>query len=82
MLHVTAVRPLGGTRLWLQFDDGKEGELDLGAELEGTVFAPLEDPEFFARVAIDPDTRTLVWPNGADFAPEFLATLLTQRAEL
>ena len=82
MLHVTAVRPLGGTRLWLQFDDGHEGELDLGAELEGTVFEPLEDPAFFARVAIDPDTRTLVWPNGADFAPEFLATLLTQREEL
>ncbi len=82
MLHVTAVRPLGGTRLWLQFDDGLEGELDLGAELDGPVFWPLEDPAFFARVAIDPDTRTLVWPNGADFAPEFLATLLTQRAQL
>ena len=80
MLHVTAVRPLGGTRLWLRFDDGQEGELDLVAELEGTVFRPLQDPTLCMRVAIDPDTRTITWPNGADFAPEFLASLLTQRA--
>ncbi len=82
MLHVTAVQPLGGTRLWLQLDDGQEGELDLGAELEGAMFWPLEESAFFARVAIDPDTRTLVWPNEADFAPEFFATLLTQRVGL
>ena len=80
MLHVQAVRPLGGTRLWLQLDDGQDGQLDLRAELEGTVFRPLQDPAFFARVSIDPDTRTLAWPNGADFTPEFLASLLTQRA--
>lgn len=41
MLHVTAVLPLGGTRLWLQFDGGQEGELERGAQLEGTVFGPL-----------------------------------------
>ncbi len=80
MLHVKAVRPLGGTRLWLQFDDGQEGEVDLGPELDGAVFAPLRDPAVFAQVAIDPDTRTIAWPNGADFAPEFLASLLGQRA--
>lgn len=82
MLHVTAVRPLGRTRLWLQFDDGQEGAVDLGAELEGTVFRPLQDPMFFARVSIDPDTRTITWPNGADFAPEFLAGLLTHRTAM
>lgn len=80
MLHVTDVRPLGGTRLWLRLDDGREGEVDLGPELDDAVFAPLRDPAVFARVAIDPDTRTLAWPNGADFAPEFLASLLAQRA--
>ena len=80
MLHVTAARPLGGTRLWLRFDDGREGEVDLGPELAGTVFASLRDPAVFAQVAIDPDTRTIVWPNGADFAPEFLASLLAPRA--
>jgi hypothetical protein len=32
-------------------------------------FEPLRDPASFGRVSID---RSLVWPDGADFAPEFL----------
>ncbi len=80
MLHVTAVRPLGGTRLWLRLDDGREGEVELGPELEGPVFAPLRDPALFAQGPLDPETRTIAWPTGADFAPEFLGELLAQRA--
>lgn len=80
MLHVTAVRVVGDTRVWLQFNDGREGEVELGEELEGAVFAPLRDRTLFAQVAIDPDTRTIAWPNGADFAPEFLAERLAHRA--
>ena len=79
MLNVTAVRPLGGARLWLQFNDGQKGEVDLSAELEGAVFEPLQEPAIFKSVIIDTTTRTTVWPNGADFAPEFLASLLPQR---
>ena len=80
MLHVTAVRPLGGTRLWLRFDDGREGDVELGPELDGAVFAPVRDPAAFAQVVIDPDMRTIAWPNGTDFAPEFLASVMGQRA--
>lgn len=80
MLHVTEVRPLGGALLWLRFDDGAEGEVDLAAELDGTMFEPLRDAALFAQAAIDPDTRTVAWPNGADFAPEFLRALLHARA--
>ena len=79
MLHITDVRPLGAARLWLRFDDGAEGEVDLAAELDGPVFEPLREPGYFARVALDPDTRTVAWPNGADFAPEFLRELLRAR---
>lgn len=79
MLHVAAVRPLSDARLWVRFDDGVEGEVDLSAELTGAVFMPLKDPVLFAKAAIDPDTRTVTWPNGADFAPEFLAGLLVHR---
>lgn len=79
MLHVAAVKPLGHARLWVRFDDGLEGEVDLAAALTGAVFLPLRDPGLFAEVAIDPDTRTVTWPNGADFAPEFLAALLENR---
>lgn len=77
MLHVTAVRRLGGTRLWVEFDDGRAGEVDLAPVLGGgPVFEPLRDPALFAEVVVDPLLRTLVWPNGADLAPEYIASLL------
>ena len=56
--------------VWLRFRDGTAGEVDLRDELEGEVFLPLRDPAFFRRFRLDLDT--IVWPNGADFAPEFL----------
>lgn len=59
----------GGHRVWLRFDDGLSGETDLAGELEGEVFEALRDPGTFARFVVD---ETLMWPNGADFAPEFL----------
>ena len=46
--------------------------MDLGGELDGEVFEPLQDPDYFKRVRVDPDVHTIVWPNGADFAPEFV----------
>jgi hypothetical protein len=58
--------------LWLRFSDGAEGEIDLRAELDGPIFEPLRNIEFFKQFRIDPDLHTLVWPNGADFSPEFL----------
>jgi hypothetical protein len=58
--------------LYVAFDDGASGEVDLAGELEGEVFEPLQDVEYFKRVRIDPTVCTVVWPNGADFAPEFV----------
>jgi hypothetical protein len=72
MLNVIRVEHRGAYRLWLQFNDGAEGEVDLRDELDGPVFEPLQDQKEFARVRVDPEIRTIAWPNGADFAPEFL----------
>lgn len=76
MLNVTEVRYLHDHVVWLRFNDGVEGEVDLAHELEGEVFEPLREREFFARVKLDPQLRTIAWPNGADFAPEFLHSLV------
>lgn len=59
-------------RIWLRFSDGVQGEIDLEDELWGEVFEPLRSKDTFAAVRLDPDIGTIVWPTGADFAPEFL----------
>ncbi len=58
--------------VWVRFRDGTAGEVDLSRQLRGPVFQPLRDPEYFKKFTIHPEFRTLVWPNGADIAPEFL----------
>jgi len=70
--HVLEAKHLGGRRIWLRFRDGSEGEIDLESELVGPVFDALRDPELFRSFRVDPEFHTLVWPNGADLAPEFL----------
>jgi hypothetical protein len=72
MLHVTDVQPTGEYRLWLRFSDGTAGQVDLTNELDGPMFEPLRNVDLFAQVCVDPEIRTVAWPNGADFAPEFL----------
>jgi hypothetical protein len=34
--------------------------------------APLQDPQFFAQVHVDPELETVVWPNGYDMDPDVL----------
>jgi len=70
--HVMEARYVGGHVVWLRFRDGTAGEVDLGRELWGSVFEALRDPAYFKSFTIHPEFHTLVWPNGADFAPEFL----------
>ncbi|HEV7587078.1 MAG TPA: DUF2442 domain-containing protein [Longimicrobium sp.] len=72
-LHVLRVTPLRDYSLRLEFNDGTVRDIDLSSELHGEVFEPLRDPSLFAQVIINPETGTVEWPNGADFAPEFLS---------
>lgn len=58
--------------IWVCFDDGIEGEVDLKPELYGPVFEPLLDPAQFRKFFVHPEFHTLVWESGADIAPEFL----------
>lgn len=74
---VIAVKPLGGYRIWIRFEDGVEGDVDLGAEISFTgVFEPLKDPAYFAKVHVNPDLGTICWPNDADIDPVVLYGLV------
>jgi uncharacterized protein DUF2442 len=79
LVHVTEVQCPEDFRLRLQFDDGASGELDFSGEAWGGVFAPLADPNYFAQVRLDEELGTIVWPNGADIAPETLRRLVTEQ---
>jgi hypothetical protein len=71
-LHVENVSHIDGYRLRIGFSDGSIKDVDLAGELHGEIFVPLTELDFFLKVSVNPDTRTIEWPNGADFAPEFL----------
>ncbi len=80
--RILALRPAGGHALWLRLSDGHEGTVDLSGDLEGPLFAPLHAPDAFAQARFDPELRTVVWPNGADLAPEFLIGKLLEASGL
>jgi hypothetical protein len=63
---------VSGFKVWLKFDDGTQGELDLKDELWGEVFEPLKEEAYFKGVRLDRELNTICWESGADFAPEFL----------
>ena len=69
-LHVVEARYVRDHTVWLRFNDGTCGEVDLADELNGPIFEPLRNLSEFKRFSIA--LHTLAWENGADFAPEFL----------
>ena len=75
---IVAVKPLGEYRLYLRFEDGTEGIVDLAGRLAFRgVFEPLRDPAYFAQVRVDNELGTIAWPNGADLDPDVLYSQLT-----
>ncbi|NTV67898.1 MAG: DUF2442 domain-containing protein [Chlorobaculum sp.] len=74
-IHVNDARYIGDYKVWLSFNDGTQGEVDLESELYGEIFEPLKDVAFFKSFTLE--GHTLSWSNGADFAPEFLHELVT-----
>lgn len=75
---IVAAEPRAGHTLWVRFDDGTEGEVDVAAlvPFEG-VFAPLRDPAAFRAVRVEPDLGTVCWDGGADLDPTVLYARVT-----
>lgn len=75
---VIEARPVGGYRLYLRFDDGRDGAVDVASLVELTgVFGPLRDSAEFEQVRVDPELGTIVWPCGADLDPDVLYSVAT-----
>ena len=72
LFDVVDVRYVRDYVLWVKFEDGSQGEVDLKKSLRGPVFEPLREIEYFKQVRVDPEIGTIAWPNGADIAPETL----------
>ena len=76
ILRILKAELRGPHHLELSFNDGEQAVIDVEPLLSGAVFEPLRQPSYFAQVALDPVCGTVVWPNGADFAPEALHALI------
>lgn len=72
MRGVTQVRTLDDYRIWLRYEDGTEGEIDLSDLVGKGVFKRWNDPEEFEWAFVDPETRTMAWPGRIALCPDAL----------
>jgi hypothetical protein len=70
--HVVDARYLGDYKVWLEFNDGRKGVVDLADELHGESLSALRDRERFAQLYLDYGLASIAWHDGCDFAAEFL----------
>jgi hypothetical protein len=70
MLKINKIKYLEDYQIRINFTDGIVKVINFKPLLKGEIYAPLKDLEFFRQVYLD--CGTVSWPNGADFAPEYL----------
>ena len=73
------VRALEPYRIWLSYDDGTEGEVDLSHLAERRLFAAWSDPDFFADVRIELGGY-VAWSDDLDLCPDALYQRLQESA--
>ncbi len=71
-LHITNAKYIDGYKVEVSFNDGRKGVADLIDALKGPVFEPLKNKTQFSALKVDEELETIVWPNGADLAPEYV----------
>ncbi len=77
MYKVIEVKPLSNFRIWVKFEDGTEGTVDLSDLVNKGVFQRLREKEYFESVYVDPETHTVAWPDGLDLCPDALYSEIT-----
>jgi hypothetical protein len=82
LLHVLKARYLDSYRLYLEFNNGVKGSVNLEKALWGDVFSPLkQNIELFKTAHIDPVSKTVAWKNGADLASEYLLSCVEEESK-
>ncbi|MCX7110340.1 MAG: DUF2442 domain-containing protein [Candidatus Methylumidiphilus sp.] len=77
-IHVAEAKYVKNFEVEVVFNDGKSGIADLTPALYGPIFEPLKHNDMFAKLHVDRELETIVWPNGADLAPEYIYYLTFQ----
>ena len=77
MKRIVEANALPNYRLFIRFEDGAKGEVDLSSMVGNGVFASWKDQAVFSRVAIDISTGTVIWPGGIDLCPDTLYSDVT-----
>jgi hypothetical protein len=70
--HVIEARYLGDYKVWLEFNDGRKGVVDLSDDLYGDSYEGLRDRDRFADFYLDYGLATIAWHGGVDFASDYL----------
>ncbi len=71
-LHITEAKYIGEYKVEVSFNNGRKGVADLSNALKGSIFESLKDKSKFSSLRVDEELETIVWPNGADMAPEYI----------
>lgn len=67
-----------GTKFYVRFDDGVEGELDYANFNTKGLGAELLDPNKMSEIFIEGNFGNIAWPNGVDICKDYLHQLLTK----
>ena len=70
------MRALDPYRIWLRYDDGVEGEVDMSDMAGDGVFVAWEDHSFFAGVHLGPG-RSIAWSDEIDMCGDALYLEIT-----
>ena len=77
LIKVTDAKYNKDYKIEFTFNNGYRKVVDLKEQLDGPIFEPLKDINYFRKFTLN---RWIIeWDNGADLAPEFLYELAVEQ---
>jgi hypothetical protein len=78
MYRIIKVKPLPQYKLWIQFENGTEGVVDVSHLANKGVFSKWNQPGEFEQVKIG-SSGELIWGNDLDLCPDALYMEITKK---